>query len=95
MCGTCVFVRLIVLQVLSRTDSIIRLSSFNCWVMILCGPPSIVFGDISKAFDRVWHIILLFKLEQYGIKLTVLIWLSDYIKYVYVGPDMFQVNGDC
>ena len=36
-----------------------------------------VFWDISKAFDRVWHKDLLFKLRQYGIDDDVLAWISS------------------
>lgn len=38
-----------------------------------------VFCDISKAFDRVWHRGLLFKLRQNGIKGKLLDWISDYL----------------
>ena len=38
-----------------------------------------VFLDISKAFDRVWHKGLLFKLKQAGINATLLQWLSNYL----------------
>ena len=38
-----------------------------------------VFCDISKAFDRVWHKGLLFKLRQNGIEGTLLKWLSNYL----------------
>ena len=38
-----------------------------------------VFCDISKAFDRVWHKGLLFKLRQYGISGNILKWLSYYL----------------
>ena len=50
----------------------------------------IVFLDISKAFDRVWHQGLIYKLKKWGISGQVLDWLSDYLK------DRFQrvvVNG--
>ena len=40
----------------------------------------IVFCDISKAFDRVWHKGLIFKLKQYGINGNLLDWLTDYLK---------------
>ena len=36
-----------------------------------------VFCDISKAFDRVWHKGLLFKLKQAGIGSTLLQWLAN------------------
>ena len=38
-----------------------------------------VFCDISKAFDRVWHDGLLFKLRQSGISGPLLVWLTDYL----------------
>ncbi len=39
----------------------------------------IVFCDISKAFDRVWHTGLYFKLRQYGINGRLLRWINDYL----------------
>ena len=38
-----------------------------------------VFCDVSKAFDRVWHKGLIFKLKQYGIKGELLKWISNYL----------------
>ena len=38
-----------------------------------------VFCDISKAFDRVWHKGLLYKLESYGIKGSILKWFESYL----------------
>ena len=35
-----------------------------------------VFLDISKAFDSVWHIGLLFKLKSYGITDNLLCWIN-------------------
>ena len=40
---------------------------------------SIIFCDVSKAFDRVWHRGLLFKLRQNGIDGKLLEWLSGYV----------------
>ena len=39
----------------------------------------IVFCDVSKAFDRVWHRSLLFKLRQNGIDGKLLQWLNSYL----------------
>ncbi|PJE77717.1 hypothetical protein CI610_03355 [invertebrate metagenome] len=39
----------------------------------------LIFCDISKAFDRVWHKGLLIKLEAYGIRGDLLEWLKNYI----------------
>ena len=39
----------------------------------------IVFCDISKAFDRVWHKGPLFKLEEHGIGDNLLTWLTSYL----------------
>jgi hypothetical protein len=39
----------------------------------------VVFLDISKAFDRVWHRGLLYKLKASGIRGRLLEWLKDYL----------------
>ena len=38
-----------------------------------------IFCDISKAFDRVWHKGIVFKLKQNGINGQLLSWFSDYL----------------
>ena len=43
-------------------------SQFSC--MVLC--------NVSKAFERVWHTGLIFKLRQYGIDGDLLNWITDY-----------------
>ena len=39
----------------------------------------IIFCDISKAFDRVWHKGLLLKLEAAGISGNLLSWFASYL----------------
>ena len=39
----------------------------------------VVFCDISKAFDRVWHDGLLFKLSSIGISGRLLYWFRNYL----------------
>ena len=39
----------------------------------------VVFFDISKAFDKVWHKGLVFKLRTAGIRGKLLAWFSDYL----------------
>ena len=38
-----------------------------------------IFFDISKAFDRVWHQGLLYKLQTVGITGSLLLWFTDYL----------------
>ena len=39
----------------------------------------VVFFDIQKAFDRVWHAGLLLKLQHYGVKGPALRWLRSFV----------------
>ncbi len=43
----------------------------------------VVFCDISRAFDRVWHRGLLYKLEKCGITNPFLAWLTNYLQDRY------------
>ena len=42
-----------------------------------------VFLDISKAFDKVWHEGILFKLKTYGVNGEVLTLLNNYLHERY------------
>ena len=78
-------------QLISITHEIYR--AFNC-------NPSLevrgIFLDLSKAFDKVWHQGLLFKLESFGIRGKLLNLLEDYLSNRFpqgsiVGPLMFLI----
>ena len=51
---------------------------------------------ISKAFDRVWHKDLLFKLRQNGITGDLLRWISDYLserrQSVFTGSSVSEIK---
>ena len=62
-------------QLLSITKGIHK--SFDC------NPPEDVRGvflDISKAFDKVWHEGLIFKLKTYGVEEKLIMLLENYLK---------------
>ena len=56
-----------------------------------------VFCDISKAFDRVWHKGLLFKLKQNGKEGDFLEWISNYLEdrkqYVVLNSTNSEIKG--
>ena len=54
-----------------------------------------IFCDISKAFDRVWHRGLIFKLKQCGFSGQILQWIRSYLsnrkQKVFVGSSLSEV----
>ena len=54
------------------------------------------FCDISKAFDRVWHTGLIFKLKQYGITGKLNSWIENYLsnrkQRVFVGSSFSKTK---
>ena len=61
-------------QLISITHEIYR--AFNCNPLLEVRG---IFLDLSKAFDKVWHQGLLFKLESFGIRGKLLNLLEDYL----------------
>ena len=57
-----------------------------------------IFCDVSKAFDRVWHKGLLYKLKQTGINESLLEWLTSYLsnrRQRVVIPGAYSAWGNC
>ena len=52
----------------------------------------VVFCDISKAFDRVWHTGLLAKLQKVGVTEDLLNWFRDYLNN---RKQRVVINGQC
>ena len=48
-----------------------------------------VFCDVSKAFDRVWHKSLLYKLKRAGITGSLLSWFTNYLKKKNAAKESF------
>ena len=51
-----------------------------------------IFLDVSKAFDKVWHEGLLFKIKEFGVCGSVLNWLGDYLTS---RSQKVVINGKC
>ena len=63
----------------STTNQLIFLYHTFCQAVDNGKEIRVVFCDISKALDRVWHRGLLYKLSSAGIKGDLLRWLSSYL----------------
>ena len=63
----------------STINQLISLYHELCLAVDLQKEIRIVFLDISKAFDRVWHVGLLHKLESNGISGPLLMWFKNYL----------------
>jgi hypothetical protein len=58
------------------------LSCVNSWTKSIDEgiPVDVVFLDFAKAFDRVSHKKLLYKLDQIGVKGNIKLWIADFLK---------------
>ena len=63
----------------STTNQLVSIYNSFCQALDDGKEVRAVFCDISKAFDRVWHRGLLYKLEAYGIRGNLLRWFKDYL----------------
>ena len=63
----------------STTNQLTYLYDTFCQALDLGKEVRVVFCDISKAFDRVWHKGLICKLKAAGITGTLLSWFQDYL----------------
>ena len=64
----------------STTNQLLDIYNTFCKALDVGKEARAVFCDVSKAFDRVWHKGLLFKLNSVGINGTLLQWFTDYLK---------------
>ena len=52
-------------------------SSFDCNPLV---DTRAIFSDISKAFDKVWHQGLLFRLKSYGVEVSLFCLAENYLE---------------
>ena len=65
----------------STTHHLVHLYHTICEALDKKKKVRMVFGDISKAFDRVWHKGLLFKLKRIDIDGALLRWFESYLSH--------------
>ena len=63
----------------STTNQLVEIYNTFCKALDEGKEVRAIFCDISKAFDRVWHKGLLFKLQNVGISGCLLQWFSSYL----------------
>ena len=63
----------------STVNQLINIYNTFCKILDEGKEVRAIFCDMSKAFDRVWHEGLLFKLKSAGVSGSVLTWFSDYL----------------
>ena len=63
----------------STVNQLVQIYHLLCEALDKKKDVRIVFFDISKAFDRVWHKGLLFKLKANGIEGPLLTWFENYL----------------
>ena len=63
----------------STTNQLLHVYHLLCEALDHKKEVRLVFCDISKAFDRVWHDGLLHKLEKIGITGKLLLWFGSYL----------------
>lgn len=76
----------------STTNQLAYLYHVFCQALDSKKDMRIVFCDISKAFDRVWHRGLLFKLSKIGVKGKLLDFFKDYLTNRY---QRVVIQGQC
>lgn len=67
----------------STVNQLVNLYHILCEALDKKKEVRIVFCDISKAFDRVWHRGLIYKLQRMGIRGVLLKWFINYLEDRY------------
>ena len=75
----------------SSVNQLIDINNIFCKALDEGEEVHTIFCDISKAFDRVWHNGLLFKLNSADVSGSLLTWFSDYLndrkqRFILPGP---------
>ncbi|XP_075151967.1 uncharacterized protein LOC142225994 [Haematobia irritans] len=64
---------------LSTTTNLVEFTSHVINQFVVGNRTHVIYTDFSKAFDRVNHKLLLYKLDRIGLASTLLTWISSYL----------------